>query len=78
MAFLQGWSRRTKAVLFVLVLLFAEVVALLTVLGFFDSRGPVQYDAFWMTVAFGALIVCDVLAAFMTFYVKVTPSPGKR
>lgn len=71
------WSRRTKAALLFLVLLFAEVPTVLVALGFlpvFPHQGPVWYDPFWVAIALGILVVCDLLAAYMTFYLKVTPS----
>ncbi len=71
-------NRRTKAACFVLVLLVPELVALATVLGLLPGQGPVSYDAISVAAVFSALVVCDILAAFVAFYVKVTSSPAKR
>ncbi len=71
------WSRRTKASLLFLILLFAEVPTVLVALGFlpvFPDQGPVWYDPFWVAIALSILVVCDLRAAYMTFCLKVTPS----
>ncbi len=72
------WNRRTKAACFVLVLLVPELVALVTILGLLPGQGPVSYDAFSVAAVFSVLVVCDILAAFVAFYIRVTPSPAKR
>lgn len=60
-----------------MALLSAEVVALLSVLGFLPGQGPVWYNAFWAAMAFGILVGCDLLAAYMALCVTVTRSPPK-
>ncbi len=64
--------------LFVLVLLVPESVALATALGLFPDQGPVSFDPLWVALAAAVLVVCDALAAFVTFYLHVTPSPAGR
>ncbi len=58
-----------------LTLLFAEVPTVLVALGaipVFPDQGPVRYDLFWVAVTLSILVVCDLLAAYMTFYLKVS------
>ena len=56
-------------------LLIPETLALLFVLGVFPER-PASYYPMAVALAYGLLLVCDILAAFMTFYMKVTrPAP---
>ncbi len=64
-----------------LVLLFAEVPTFLVALGFlpvFPDQGPVGFDAFWVVIALGILVVCDLLAAYMTFYLTVAPASTRH
>jgi len=68
------WGNRTKAILFVLVLIFAESPAILFVLGLYPGQPVFAYDPVLPIITIAILFACDVSAAFLTFYARVTPS----
>ncbi len=70
---LQRLSKRTKAALFILALVPMEVLAALFALGVWPSLQALSIDPTLVAVALLLLAFCDVLAAYMTFYLKVTP-----
>lgn len=71
----SGWTRRAKALLFILVLVLAELPLALYVTGMLLGVPAIWFDPVGMAVALILLVVCDILAVFMTFYVKVTRPP---
>jgi hypothetical protein len=69
------WSNRTKAILSILVLIFGESPAILFVFGMYPGQPLPAYDLVVPVIAIAILFAIDVLATFLTFYAKVTPSP---
>ncbi len=70
---LDRLSKRTKAALFVVCFIPADIVATFAALGFGLSAQPTSTDLLLVAVPFAVLVTCEVLAAYMTFYVMVSP-----
>ncbi|MFA5896080.1 MAG: hypothetical protein WC985_04165 [Thermoplasmata archaeon] len=57
------------------MLVLAEFPLALSVTGMLPGVPAIWFDPVGMAVALILLVVCDILAVFMTFYLKVTRPP---